>query len=484
MISLRPVTYTFGLILVILYLVGCNGSTPTPTPDLVATEVAVQKTAAAILTAEAAATQQAAASTPTVAPTEPGPIIAPPTHTSTLSTPDNGVAQPTPTNSPEVSAKPVCTVVPASLNLRSGPGVAYEPPLATIVQGTVLKPIGFSAIGYPGGQWVQVQTPDNLTGWVITDPQFVTCNVDPATLPPVSAPPPPMPTSTPTLAPAQPTPTPSPTPELFVVLEPPGGGNDNIDGYVVFPGYTQGQLNPNDVVFRNRMVFRVIAYDIRRMGLKDGAGIENVRFEITNSQGSVVYEHTEQTAGYCVFGGGEPNCNVWNFAEHNYRWPEPYSDQRIENDDYTVQITIQPQNGDAANWNFDFRIEGAPANEPSNLTAEVVQTGPGTTSNEVSDALVFQVFASTDGVNDGVGVDRVDMRIIGDNGEIYQRTEQTAAYCAFSGGEPDCNMWNFAQHNNRWPNGDPIEPGDYTLRATVYAEDGSSTTVEQTIQIQ
>jgi hypothetical protein len=76
------------------------------------------------------------------------------------------------------------------------------------------------------------------------------------------------------------------------------------------------------------------------------------------------------------------------------------------------------------------------------------------------------------------------MEIIGPNGQVHQRTEQTAGYCAFGGGEPDCNIWDFAEQGNQWPNGDSIEPGDYSLRATVYAEDGNSTTVEMNVQIQ
>ncbi|MCL4304273.1 MAG: hypothetical protein KJ077_51810, partial [Anaerolineae bacterium] len=281
--------------------------------------------------------------------------------------------------------------------------------------------------------------------------------------------------------------TPSPTPEQLAFFEPPGGGNDDIGGYVVFPGYTEGQLDFNNLVFRNRLVFRVVAFD-KNKGQTDGAGIDNVRFEILGDPGTV-HERTERTAGYCVFGGGEPTCNVWNFAEHNYRWPEPYQHELITNGLYSAQIEINPTSGDSANWNFDFRIEGSPTelqlpDQPSNLTAQIVQTGPNSDADVVSDALVFQVFASTDGVNDGAGIDRVDMEIIGSNGQVHRRTERTAGYCAFGGGEPDCNIWDFAEQGNQWPDGDPLEPGDYTLRAIVHAEDGNSTTVEMNIQIQ
>jgi len=476
---LQSPSYRFALLCLTLFLAACNSANPTPEPDRIATEVAVQRTAAAILTAEATT------ATPTLTPAsvEPTSPPSPATDTPTLTPTNDNTPSTTATATVETAATPACAVVASSLNLRSGPGVAYEPPVTTLVRDALLIPIGFSAVGYPGGQWVQVQTPDNQTGWVSADPQFVTCNIDPATLPPISVPPPPTATPTLTPIPAQPTPTLSPTPESFVVFEPPGGGNDNIDGYVVFSGYSQGQLNFDDLVFRDRLVFRVVAFD-KNVGQTDGAGIDSVYFKILGDQGTV-HERTERTPGYCVFGGGEPTCEVWNFTEHNYHWPEPFQHQSITNGDYSVQITITPDEGDSANWNFDFKIEDAVEGQASNLTAYIVQTGPNSDADVVSEALIFQVFASTDGVNDGAGIDRVDMRIIGPDGEVHQRTEQSAAYCAFSGGEPDCNVWNFAENNYQWPNGDSIEFGDeYLLQAIVHAEDGSSTTVEMDIQIQ
>lgn len=469
------------LLCLTLFLTACNSAIPTTEPDLVATEVVVQKTAAAILTAEAAPTQATSEPTSTPAPDEPTTTPGAVSDTPPPTVSSENTSSPTPTSTPETATTLTCTVVASSLNLRGGPGVAYTP-IITIGQGIELVPIGFSAVGYPGGQWVQVQTPDNQTGWVSADPQFVTCNVDFAALPPVSVPPPPTATPTATLVPAQPTSTPSPTPESFVVFEPPGGGNDNIDGHIVFPGYSQGQLNFDDLVFRDKLVFRVVAFD-KNVGKSDGAGIDNVSFKISGDQGTV-HERTERTPGYCVFGGGEPTCEVWTFDQHNYRWPEPFQQQAITNGDYSVQITITPDEGDPANWNFNFRIEDAEEAQTSNVTAYIVQAAPNSDADVVYDALIFQVFASADGVNDGAGIDRVDMHIIGPDGEVYHRTEQSAAYCAFSGGEPDCNAWNFAENGYQWPNGDPIEfGGEYLLQAVVHAEDGSSTTVEMAIQI-
>ncbi|MCL4299627.1 MAG: SH3 domain-containing protein, partial [Anaerolineae bacterium] len=219
--KLRLSQMIFNLAGLGLFVGACNSPAPPATPDLVATQVAVEKAAAATLTAEAVASQPAA-STFTPTPGEANPTSIPPTATPVPQTTGDTLAQPTPTSTG--TPVPACTVVAASLNVRPGPGVAYTPPLTTLAQGATLTPIGFSAVGYPGGQWVQIQTPDGQTGWVSTDPQFVSCNIDPATLPPVSVPPPPTPTPTSTPIPAQPTPTPSPTPEQLAFFEPPGGG--------------------------------------------------------------------------------------------------------------------------------------------------------------------------------------------------------------------------------------------------------------------
>lgn len=453
-----------NLIGLTLFLFACNLATPTP--DLVATRVAVEKAAVATLTAEAAANQA-----PTATSTNPAPPTAAPTGPISTVTP-TGAASP---------ASPTCTVVAQTLNLYPGPGVAYQPPLSSLPQGTGLKPVGYSAVGYPGGAWIQVEQP---AGWVNADPQFVNCTVDPASLPPAAAiPPTPTATITPTPVPNPPTPT--PTPELAVFFEPPGGGNKKIKGYVVFPGYSQAQLDVGDLVFRDKLVFRVVAFDTDR-GNHDGAGIESITFTILDADGNTVHERTERTPGYCVFGGGEPTCNVWVFAQHHYRWPEPYNDQPIANGDYNVQIQINPRQGDPANWEFNFRIEGAPGQPDSSmstLTAQIVQTGPGSQSDDVVEALVFQVRASAQGGDDGAGIDRVDLRILKDGQEVYQRTERNAAYCAFGGGEPDCNVWVFAQHGNTWPGGQPLESGSHLLQAIVYAKNGQTATVQQTVFI-
>ena len=73
-------------------------------------------------------------------------------------------------------------------------------------------------------------------------------------------------------------------------------------------------------VFRDRVVFQVEVFD-RTAGQRDGAGIESVTFTITDETGQEVHTRTEKTPGFCVFGGGEPDCTVWRFSEHGGQWP-------------------------------------------------------------------------------------------------------------------------------------------------------------------
>lgn len=71
-----------------------------------------------------------------------------------------------------------CLAATNGLNLRSGPGTVYEPPVASLSAGTELKPLAYSATGYPDGQWIKVQVVSSgEEGWVSQD--FLTgCNVD------------------------------------------------------------------------------------------------------------------------------------------------------------------------------------------------------------------------------------------------------------------------------------------------------------------
>jgi hypothetical protein len=74
------------------------------------------------------------------------------------------------------------------------------------------------------------------------------------------------------------------------------------------------------------------------------------------------------------------------------------------------------------------------------------------------------------------------MRIIGPDGnEVHQYLAPATPYCAFGGSV--CNTWAFAANQYKWPGGQAIQPGEHSLRATVYTLDGRSKTIERKIQI-
>lgn len=150
----------------------------------------------------------------------------------------------------------------------------------------------------------------------------------------------------------------------------------------------------------------------------------------------------------------------------------------------TPTTTVTPTPTDTP-WPTDTPT---PTNTPAPempLFGQVVQTGAGQNSDSVSGALVFQVvaFDPNVGSNDGDGIDSVVMQIFDSNGKVYERQENNAAYCAFAGGEPDCNIWFFHDNDNKWPDGGSVNYGAHTLRAIIRAESGEQLVIERAIQI-
>ena len=72
---------------------------------------------------------------------------------------------------------------------------------------------------------------------------------------------------------------------------------------------------------------------------------------------------------------------------------------------------------------------------------------------------------------DGSGIAEVIFTIYNADGDaVYQRIERRSGFCAFGGGDPDCERWVFVDHNSRWPNGLPIENGLHEIEVTVRAD--------------
>jgi hypothetical protein len=170
-----------------------------------------------------------------------------------------------------------------------------------------------------------------------------------------ATPTPPAPTATPT--------TPIPTATRFARVVRPVNGSDNaslyirgplnIKGgrYVLVPGFDENELD-DPVVFRDRAVFQVEVSDTNQ-GSEDGAGIQTVEFQISDSTG-LVYSKVEQTAPFCAFGGNDPLCPALVFAQAGNRWP---SGQEIRDELHDVTIIITTAQGVSSDWFWSFEID-------------------------------------------------------------------------------------------------------------------------------
>jgi hypothetical protein len=94
----------------------------------------------------------------------------------------------------------------------------------------------------------------------------------------------------------------------------------------------------------------------------DGAGIDHVEFFIADADGFPVYEHRENIAGYCIFAGGEPNCNLWPTNESGqFTWGQ--GGPVVVSGDYQFNINVfskapeaDPDFGGIWNWNFTMPV--------------------------------------------------------------------------------------------------------------------------------
>jgi hypothetical protein len=176
-----------------------------------------------------------------------------------------------------------------------------------------------------------------------------------------TAPTPPPPTNPPPTQPpptaAPPTavpPTPIPTATTLVIGPPPTSQNKP-NGGTCIPGQDVQNIF-TEIIMDPNYLFRVTAFD-DRVGTNDGAGIDEIDFTITsNETGELVFNNTESNPAYCVFEGGEPNCNTWGIDDQGrYHWGP--NGPVVESGEYFVLITLRWDNPDTlsgqteCNWN-------------------------------------------------------------------------------------------------------------------------------------
>ncbi len=322
---------------------GGGGDVTEPTVGVVIDDpvaTSVQQTVVAISVAQTVAALSSPP--PPDATTPPTPTLAPtatgaPTASEPTPAPDT-LPSPTTANAPTTQAG-VCTVV-NGVYLRSGPGTVYDPPIGLVGVDAQLIPLALSPIGYPLGQWVLVQVAGtDQVAWVSAGPQWIACNIDLAILPPADTIPP------------TPAPLASPTPTVTPFIARPDIDNDAPGGS--FPtGHVLGE-----VIVDPTFLFRMDVRDLN-VGEFEGAGIESAEFSITGN--GVDYFRRESTAGFCVFGGGEPTCNPWPVnSQGQFTWGE--GGPIVQSGDYFASINVtadepDPDFGNVWNWNFEFRV--------------------------------------------------------------------------------------------------------------------------------
>ncbi len=189
-----------------------------------------------------------------------------------------------------------CSIL-RDLNLRIGPGTMYRPIIRVLPANSVVTPLGYVAQGFRGGDWAYVQNTTTADkGWVSAGPQFISCNIDFGSLPPV----------------AFGTPPPAPLPKNAQASPGPGtcgkGGVTSDNGVDVYDCI----VNFQDDTF--------VQLTILKNGQEIGetSGVQNVVFTVTQND-NTVYTHTEQSYKYCIF-GGEDTCNPWLLEDYVYKW--------------------------------------------------------------------------------------------------------------------------------------------------------------------
>lgn len=320
-------------------------ATPQPTGDAIANSV--QQTVAAIAVAQTvAALTGGTATAPADLPAVPTPAITPPDSPPATTTAPGTDTQPPPTSTPAApatAAAPTCTVV-SGVNLRGGPGTVYDPPVGFAAANTALRPLAYTPFGNPQGAWLLVEVVGSgQQAWLSAGAQFVRCSVDPATLPPpANVPATPRPPNT-----ATPTATAQPVAALPPDLRNVSGGAGCLD---------DPDIN-SDFQTDSRFLLRIFAqlFDPPPGESGDGAGIERVEFSVRESG----YTHTERTAGYCIFQGGEPTCRDWprnQFGQLTWGDGGPV----VVDGNYNIDVNVFPKEDtfiSQCNWTISLTVD-------------------------------------------------------------------------------------------------------------------------------
>lgn len=189
-----------------------------------------------------------------------------------------------------------CSIL-QDLNLRIGPGTAYRPIIRVLRANSTVTPLGYVPKGFTGGDWAYVQNSSTADkGWISAGSQYISCNIDLATLPPV----------------AFGTPPPAPLPKTAQASPGPGtcgeGGVPSDNGVDIYDCI----VNFQDDTFVQLTILK------NGQEISETSGVQNVVFTVTQND-NTIYTHTEQTYRYCIF-GGQDSCNPWLLEDYVYKW--------------------------------------------------------------------------------------------------------------------------------------------------------------------
>ncbi len=109
------------------------------------------------------------------------------------------------------------------------------------------------------------------------------------------------------------------------------------------------------VVISNTYLMRIKA---QKHGSKnDGDGIDHVLFTVSDKKNLKVYSNNETTAKYCIFKGGEPDCNPWPASNGHYTWGSGGTE--IKSGDYlvTVRAALKSDPGSESQWTIPITIK-------------------------------------------------------------------------------------------------------------------------------
>lgn len=152
---------------------------------------------------------------------------------------------------------------------------------------------------------------------------------------------------------AAPTPTTAPTATTAVVKQPPPPALPAVSNLPA-QGPKGGDID-FEVVMSSNYLMRIMA---RKHGSsKDGDGIDHVLFIVNKKNGGKVYSNSESTAKYCIFQGGEPDCNPWQKSNGRYVWGTGGSE--IASGDYqvTIRSALKSDPTNESEWTFQITIK-------------------------------------------------------------------------------------------------------------------------------